>query len=149
MSKLYEIVIFTASQKMYADKVIDMIDPKKRVSHRLYRDNCIVINKTYYLKNLKILGRDMNNLLIVDVSLAFIQDNSIAGILHPDNFYRIEPFDGNPKDRQLCRLSAFLKHIHSKSEMLPVGGYRKKFEDMEINLEEAVISSVIKTDEVS
>ena len=43
------------------------------------------------------------------------------------------------KDRQLCRLSAFLKHIHGKSEILPVSDLRKKFEEMEINLEEAVL----------
>ncbi len=68
MSQLYEIVVFTASQKLYADKVLDLIDPKKRISHRLYRQHCIVINKTYYLKNLKILGRDLNNIIIVDVN---------------------------------------------------------------------------------
>jgi len=37
MSQLYEIIVFTASQKLYADKIIDQIDPKKRISHRLYR----------------------------------------------------------------------------------------------------------------
>jgi len=37
MSKLYEIIVFTASQKLYADKIIDLIDPKRRISHRLYR----------------------------------------------------------------------------------------------------------------
>ena len=68
MSQLYEIVVFTASQKLYADKVLDLIDPKKRISHRLYRQHCIVINKTYYLKNLKILGRDLNNIIIIDVN---------------------------------------------------------------------------------
>lgn len=68
MSKLFEIVVFTASQKLYADKVLDLIDPKKRISHRLYREHCIVINKTYYLKNLKILGRDLSETIIVDVS---------------------------------------------------------------------------------
>jgi hypothetical protein len=60
-------VIFTASQKLYADKVIDLIDPKKRVGHRLYREHCIVINKSYYLKNLSILGRNLKEVVIVDV----------------------------------------------------------------------------------
>lgn len=68
MSRLFEIVVFTASQKLYADKVLDLIDPKKRISHRLYREHCIVINKTYYLKNLKILGRDLSYTIIVDVT---------------------------------------------------------------------------------
>ena len=67
MSQLYEIIIFTASQRQYADKVIAEIDPKKRISHSLYRDHCIIINKMYYLKNLKILGRDLKKTIIVDV----------------------------------------------------------------------------------
>jgi hypothetical protein len=41
----------------------------------------------------------------------------IAGLLQPENFYKIDPFDGNEKDRQLYRLSAFLKHIHGKSKV--------------------------------
>lgn len=67
MSKMFEIVVFTASQRLYADKVLDLIDPKHRISHRLYREHCIVINKTYYLKNLKILGRNLSQTIIVDV----------------------------------------------------------------------------------
>jgi RNA polymerase II subunit A small phosphatase-like protein len=57
MSKYYEIVVFTAGQKKYADTILNKIDPKGWISHRLYREHCIVVNKTYYLKNLKILGR--------------------------------------------------------------------------------------------
>lgn len=64
-------MIFTASQKLYADKVLNLLDPKKRIAHRLYREHCIVINKTYYLKNLKILGRDLQDIIIVDV-LTFV-----------------------------------------------------------------------------
>lgn len=70
MSKLYEIVVFTASQKLYADKVLDLIDPKRRIAHRLYREHCIVINKSYYLKNMRILGRNLSQLVVVDVLLA-------------------------------------------------------------------------------
>ena len=67
MSRMFEIVVFTASQKLYADKVLDLVDPKRRISHRLYREHCVVVNKTYYLKNLKILGRDLSQVIIVDV----------------------------------------------------------------------------------
>lgn len=127
MSRHYEIIIFTASQKAYADKIIDMIDPKKRVSYRLYREHCLVINKKYYLKNLNILGRNISEVLFVD-------DNMFAEILFPNNFYAIEPFLGNPKDRQLCRLSAFLRYLFNKASILPVIKHREAFEDMEIKL---------------
>jgi TFIIF-interacting CTD phosphatase-like protein len=88
MSKLYEIVVFTASQRIYADRVLNLIDPKKRISHRMYREHCIVVNNSYYLKNLRALGRNMKDVIVVD-------DNNITGLLQPDNFYKIEPFDGS------------------------------------------------------
>jgi CTD small phosphatase-like protein 2 len=37
MNKYYEIVIFTAAVKEYADNILNSIDEKKRISHRLYR----------------------------------------------------------------------------------------------------------------
>jgi len=37
MSQLYELVIFTAGMKDYTDKVMEIIDPKKRIKHVLYR----------------------------------------------------------------------------------------------------------------
>ncbi len=37
MAKHYEIVIFTAAVKQYADTILDAIDGKKRISYRLYR----------------------------------------------------------------------------------------------------------------
>ena len=41
MNELYEIVIFTAADKPYADWVLEGIDCKNLVSHRLYRQHCI------------------------------------------------------------------------------------------------------------
>jgi hypothetical protein len=65
-----------------------------------------------------------------------MQDNAIAGLLQPDNLYKIDPFDGNEKDRQLYRLSAFLKHLHGKVKVGPIKAERKEFEDLEIELSE-------------
>ena len=39
MSKLFEITIFTAGTKQYADELIDEIDPTHCVSFRLYRNH--------------------------------------------------------------------------------------------------------------
>ena len=45
LSKLYEIVIFTAGVLEYADWVLDQIDPESKIKHRLYREHTIIPEK--------------------------------------------------------------------------------------------------------
>lgn len=70
-----------------------------------------------------------------------VDDNSITALLQPDNFYKIEPFKGNEKDRHLCRLADFLRHIQEKNEILPIHEQRLQFEEMEIELKEDTAST--------
>lgn len=64
----YELVIFTASVPKYANVVIDSIDPKKLISHRLYREHCTKNSNGSYTKELKRIGRDLKGVIILDVS---------------------------------------------------------------------------------
>ena len=42
VNKYFEVIVFTASHKWYADVILDYIDPEKKlIYHRLYRDQCI------------------------------------------------------------------------------------------------------------
>lgn len=75
------------------------------------------------MKNLKILGRDLKQTILVD-------DNKMAGILQPENFYKIEQFLGSPKDRKLVQLTSFLKHIYETKYILPIHQSRKRFDDI-------------------
>ena len=61
----YEVVIYTASIQVYADQLLDQLDPEK-VAARLYRDQCVVSAGTY-VKDLRRLGRAMEGLILVDV----------------------------------------------------------------------------------
>lgn len=55
MAKLYILVIYTASTKNYADKVVEVIDPKNTlINHILHRDNCININAKLMLKPISV-----------------------------------------------------------------------------------------------
>ena len=77
----YEIIIFTAGTKEYADPVLDIIEENKGkyFSYRLYRESCTVIDNQY-TKDISNLGRDLSKTIIVDnLSQNFIlqKDNGI------------------------------------------------------------------------
>ena len=66
MSKLYEIVIFTASTEEYANQLINLIIEEKKIFiHKLYREHC-TLKDTIYIKDLNKLGRDLSDIIIVD-----------------------------------------------------------------------------------
>lgn len=67
MSQLFELVVFTAGLRDYTDEVLKNIDPKKRIKHVLYREHCTILNKTYFLKNLSLLGRKLKQTILIDV----------------------------------------------------------------------------------
>lgn len=66
MQKDYEVIIFTAGLKEYADYILNQMDPhRKLINYRLYRDSCL-FNYGVYLKDLSRLGRDLKKTLIID-----------------------------------------------------------------------------------
>ncbi|GIL66322.1 hypothetical protein Vafri_19898 [Volvox africanus] len=68
VSALFEVVVFTASQRIYAERLLDILDPHQQlVRHRIYRDSCVVVDGNY-LKDLSVLGRDLAHTVIVDNS---------------------------------------------------------------------------------
>lgn len=58
MSKIYEIVIFTAAMQDYADWVLDQLDIGKWITHRLYRQHTRKIGHVH-IKDLSLLGREL------------------------------------------------------------------------------------------
>ena len=68
MSRLYEIIIFTASSKEYAEEAVKKIDPNnKYIDFILVRDDCMVTRNGFYLKDLRILkDRNLSDVIIVD-----------------------------------------------------------------------------------
>ena len=66
MSKLYELVIWTATFPNYADPFIDQLDPNKLIpkTHRLFRESCD-IHGTAYVWDIRRLGRDMRDVIFI------------------------------------------------------------------------------------
>ena len=67
IKEYYEIIIFTASTKIYADSILDAIEIQrgKYFNYRLYREHCSIINNDY-IKDISLIGRDLSRVIIVD-----------------------------------------------------------------------------------
>ena len=77
----FEIVLFTASEKSYADACVKLFDPEdKYFSHRLYRPACLQAYQNVYVKDLSRLGRPLERTIIVDNSVHAFGYNLDSGI---------------------------------------------------------------------
>ena len=47
MSEFYEIIVFTAALKDYANFILDIIDTKKSISEKLYREHTTMHEGSY------------------------------------------------------------------------------------------------------
>ena len=105
MNKFYELVIFTASVSKYASPLINLIDEKGLCTHKLYRENCSLVN-TAFIKDLTKLGRDLKDIIIIDNSPS-------AYSLNKENGIPIVSWFEDKRDRELFNLIPILEFLSS------------------------------------
>lgn len=106
VSKHWEIGVFTSSSSIYANSIIQRIDPENKFfNFRLYKQSCYRDNNNHLIKDLTIMAnRDIRQTLIVD--------NSIDSVLMDlENCVPCVPFYGDKKDDELVRLARFLDQL--------------------------------------
>ena len=112
IQKDYNIIIYSSSNKVYVDKILDFLDPEHNYfNYRLYQEHCLkftINNKIYFTKNLNIFKNicSLKDIIIVDCSVlgfGFFLENGIP----------IIPFYDSKQDVELKILSYYLVSVSS------------------------------------
>ena len=108
----FEVIVFTASNKGYADVVLDHIDPDhKLIQHRVYRDNCVKTKGNIYIKDLRIFkNRDLKDMIIVDNAVYSFGSQLANGV-------PITPFKDDSEDREFQYLMNYLMILKDCDDM--------------------------------
>ena len=86
VSKVFEVVLFTAAGQRHADAVLGFIDPSRTLfHHRLYQQHTSPDPDWPWVKDLRRLGRDLGSTVIID-------DCEKAATATPGNWVGIKPF---------------------------------------------------------
>lgn len=109
----FEVVVFTAGEKDYADAILDHIDENINcIVHRLYRESTCVFSGLNYVKNLHHLNRDMGRIVLVD-------NNMVSMVATPDNCILVEDFITDPNDEELALVASILIDLSELEDVRP------------------------------
>lgn len=113
LSNHFELIAFTASHRCYANKIIDLLDPKNiYFSHRLFRESCFRTKQGIYIKDLRIINRPLKDVILVDnaaYSYGFQKANGVP----------IIPFYNSKEDAELLFLTEFLLALEPLQDVRP------------------------------
>jgi CTD small phosphatase-like protein 2 len=141
VSKKYEVVVFTASQKVYADELLNRIDPGALFSvlcvdvlsftlltiysfihctYCLFIDQKYIHHRLFRESCLAVEGNFLKDLNVLgrDLSKTVLVDNSPHAFGYQvDNGIPIESWFDDPTDKELLKLSTFLTTLENQEDV--------------------------------
>ena len=122
-SGAFEVTIFTASVKAYADKLLDVLDPYAEVfTHRLYREHCTPL-EACYTKDLRTLGRDMGSTVLVE-------NTPLSYAFQPENSILVPTWTSDDADTELLLLVGLLSEMAGVADVRPLLRRRCEMESL-------------------
>lgn len=104
MSKVYELFVYTSAKKSYAEKILDVLDPKRNLfRHRLYQQDCVCV-LGHYIKDLEVLERDLAKMVVLD-------NSPHTYPYHMMNTIPVKSWSGDQTDRELHKLIPYLEKL--------------------------------------
>ncbi|NWU73416.1 CTL2B protein, partial [Pterocles burchelli] len=96
--------IFTTAKQDYAEKLLDVLDPKKKlIRHCLSQRDCLCARGCYW-KDLTRLGRDLAKTVALD--------HGIQGFpAQAANWIQVPRWWGDPRDEELLRIAPLLGQL--------------------------------------
>ena len=104
MSKLFDIYIFTASIKEYAEPLLIKLDKKNLIKKKLYREHCTLSEDNKFIKDLNNLNENLKNVILIDNNPNSFRYNKCNGI-------PIKTWHFEQNDRELIKIIPFLTFL--------------------------------------
>ncbi|XP_028818398.1 CTD small phosphatase-like protein 3 [Denticeps clupeoides] len=113
MAKVFEMFVYTSAKKEYGEKIVDILDPKRKLfRHRLYQEDCSCV-LGHYVKDLSVLERDLKKTVILD-------NAPHTYPYHLMNMIPIKSWSGEEEDRELQRLIPYLEKLAEADDVREV-----------------------------
>jgi CTD small phosphatase-like protein 2 len=123
-SEKFNLIIFTASDKNYANSILNFLEKKKKYFlKRIFRENCLYLNPGISIKDLRIFSDiSLNDLILIDNSIFAFANQLSNGIL-------ISSFYNDKNDCMLQNLIGYLDMLINVKDVRQVNKENFQFEN--------------------
>ena len=136
-SENFNLIVFTASDKNYANSILNFIEKKKKYFiKRLFRDSCVYLNPGISIKDLRIFSDvTLNNIILVDNSIFAFANQLSNGVL-------ISSFYNDINDCMLENLIDYLGILLNVKDVREINEQSFQFETYLLNIKKSCKLSI-------